>query len=74
MFFFISCNALSLEGENTDLVGTHAVIFTPIQSEGKLTACTLNFTSIFEDRKKLKGNQLSPVEFEKRHLLSLESV
>ncbi|MDR7286380.1 hypothetical protein J2X84_005244 [Pseudomonas corrugata] len=46
----ISCNAYSLEEKNTDAVGTHGVVFTPLRSGGKLTACTLNFTAIFEDR------------------------
>lgn len=53
----LSCNAFSLEEQGTDAIGTYAVLFTPLQSGGKLTACTLNFTAGFEDRTHLNSKQ-----------------
>jgi hypothetical protein len=53
----LSCNAFSIEEQNTGTNGTYAVIFTPLKSGGKLTACTLNFTAGFEDRTHLNSKQ-----------------
>jgi hypothetical protein len=53
----ISFNAFSLEEKNIDIVGTHTVVFTPLQSGGKLTACTLNFTALFEDHTQISSKQ-----------------
>jgi hypothetical protein len=53
----LSCNAFSLEEQGTDTIGTYAVVFTPLQSGGKLTACTLNFTAGFEDHTHLNSKQ-----------------